>query len=112
MAKDVKAKDGNVQDETLLLVSGCKDKTKEEIKEYVKSLSNAILQTLYKHGKARLRGVGAGAGNNADKAIIIAKGESQKRGDRLLVDLSFTTVNFGGDLKTGILKEVIIVNNK
>jgi hypothetical protein len=36
MTKDVRDKDGNVgsvKDETLLLVKGCNNKTKEEVKE-------------------------------------------------------------------------------
>ena len=103
---DVKEKVEN-NDETLLLVSGCRNKTKEEVKAYVKKLSNAILQVFYKHKAVKLRCVGAGAVNNADKAFIIAKGEAQKRGDKFLMDQSFTTVTFGNEQKTGILKEVI-----
>lgn len=105
---DVKEKVEN-NDETLLLVRGCKNRSKEEIKEYVKKLANAILQVFYKHKAVKLRCVGAGAVNNADKAFIIAKGEAQKRGDKFLMDLSFTTVHFGDEQKTGILKEVIDV---
>ena len=103
---DVKEKVEN-NDETLLLVSGGRNKSKEEVKEYVKKLSNAILQVFYKHKSVKLRCVGAGAVNNADKAFIIAKGEAQKRGDKFLMDLSFTTVHFGDEQKTGILKEII-----
>lgn len=105
MTKD----DGNKVDETLLLVRGSKNATKEENKEYIKKLSNAVLKVIYKHGMASMRCVGAGSMNNADKAFIIAKGESQKRGDKLLMDMNFVTVDFDGDEKTGILKEVIKV---
>jgi len=93
-------------DETLLLVSGSRgDKGKD--KDYVKKLSNAILQVFSKHGSAKLRCVGAASLNNAIKAFIIAKGESQKKGDSILLDPSFTTVTFGTEQKTGIVMEVV-----
>ena len=87
----------------MLLVSGSKGDKKLD-KEYVKKLSNAILEVYYKHSfVAKLRCVGAAAVNNAIKASIIAKGEALKRGDRILVDPSFTTVSFHGEEKTGIV---------
>jgi len=93
------------EDETLLLVSGSKgDKSND--KDYVKKLSNAILQVFYKHNIARLRCVGAAAINNAVKSFIIAKGEVGKNGGHLTMDPSFTTVVFDGQEKTGILIEV------
>jgi stage V sporulation protein SpoVS len=70
------------------------------------------VQTFYKHDSVRLRGVGAGAGNIADKAIIIAKEEVEKRGNKFLVDLSFTTVMFGEDPKTGILKKLVKIDKE
>ena len=99
MSKDVK--DVKTEDDTLLLVSG-----KVGDKEYVKKLSNAISQVYHKHKAVKLRCVGAAAVNNAVKAFIISKGESQKRGDSLLLDPSFTTVSFHGEEKTGIILEV------
>lgn len=100
-----------VNDPCLLLVSGNKKNAsglsdKDHEKEYVKKLANAILQVFYKHNVARLRCVGAAALNNATKAYIIAKGEAQKKGDKLIVEESFTTVNFDGSEKTGIIKEI------
>ena len=93
-------------DETLLLVSGSKgDKGRD--KDYVKKLSNAILQVFYKHESAQLRCVGAASINNAVKAFIIAKGEAERNGDDLLLDPSFTTVNFGGEEKTGIIFDIL-----
>ena len=103
---DDKRNDDNV-DETLLLVSGSKG-SKEKDKEYVKKLSNAILQVSYKHNTAKLRCVGAASLNNAIKAFIIAKGEAQKKEETFLMDPSFTTVNFHGDEKTGIILQVIV----
>ena len=96
---------GNV-DAALLLVSGSKG-SKDRDKNYVKKLSNAILQVFYKHDTAKLRCVGAASLNNAVKSFIIAKGDAQKKGDSLLLDPSFTTVNFHGDEKTGIIFEVV-----
>ena len=96
----------NLEDKSLLLVSGSKG-SKESDKDYVKKLSNAILQVFIKHQTAKLRCVGAASLNNAIKAFIIAKGEAQKKGDTLVIDPSFTTVNFHGDEKTGIVLQVI-----
>ena len=96
-------------DETLLLVSGSRgDKGKD--KDYVKKLSNAILQVFYKHDTVKLRCVGAASLNNAIKSFIIAKGEAQKKGDSILLDPSFTTVRFGTEEKTGIIMEVVSID--
>ena len=96
------------EENNLLLVSGSKG-SKEADKEYVKKLSNAILQVFYKHGSVLLRCVGAAALNNTIKSFIIAKGEVQKKGDRITLDPSFTTVNFQGEEKTGIIIEVTAI---
>ncbi len=94
------------KEDALLLVSGSRgDKGKD--KDYVKKLSNAILQVFYKHDKVILRCVGAASLNNAIKSFIIAKGEAQKKGDSLLLNPSFTTVMFGTEEKTGIVMEVV-----
>jgi len=93
-------------DDALLLVSGSRgDKGKD--KDYVKKLSNAILQVFYKHDTVHMRCVGAASLNNAIKAFIIAKGEAQKKGDSILLNPSFTTVTFGTEEKTGIVMEVV-----
>ena len=105
MIKDDRDRSGNV-DETLLLVSGSKG-SKEEDKKYVKKLANAILQVFSKHKSAKLRCVGAAALNNAIKSFIVAQGEAQKKGDKIFIDPSFTTVSFKGDEKTGIVLEVV-----
>ena len=96
-------------DEALLLVSGSKgDKGKD--KDYVKKLSNAILQVFYKHDTVKMRCVGAASLNNAIKSFIIAKGEAQKNGESLLMSPSFTTVDFNGEEKTGIVLEIISID--
>jgi len=96
----------NASDESLLLVSGSKG-GKANDKEYVKKLSNAILQVYAKHSTVKLRCVGAASLNNAIKSFIIANGEAKKNGDDLVISPSFTTVNFQGEEKTGIVIEVI-----
>jgi stage V sporulation protein SpoVS len=110
MVDDVKS-NANVSgsaDETLLLVSGSKgEKTKDDHKEYVKKLANAILQVFSKHGEAHLRCVGAASLNNAVKACIIAKGEAKKKNENILFDFSFTTVQIQGEDKTGVIVTVV-----
>ncbi len=105
MTDEIRENVGN-QDETLLLVSGSKG-SKEKDRDYVKKLSNAILQVFSKHSTAKLRCVGAASLNNAIKSFIIAKGEAQKKGDALFIDPSFTTVTFQGEEKTGIILEIV-----
>lgn len=104
MSEDVKVQEQS--DLTLLKVNGSRGK--EEDREYVKKLANALLQTFMKHESAKLRCVGAGSVNNADKAVIIATGEAAKKGIELVEKKSFTSVDFGGGvIKTGILKEIV-----
>ena len=107
----IKMTEGNrdqetTQDKTLLLVSGSKG-SKENDRDYVKKLSNAILQVYLKHNSAKLRCVGAASLNNAIKAFIIASGEAKKSGDSLLIAPSFTTVKFKEEEKTGIVLDVV-----
>ncbi len=103
--------DGNdkieTTDESLLLVSGSRG-GKGGDKEYVKKLSNAISQVFSKHGTVNLRCVGAASLNNAIKAFIIAKNEALKNENNLLIDPSFTTVDFSGEQKTGIVLQVVL----
>ena len=110
MTEEVKEKI-TTDDESLLLVSGSKG-SKGNDRDYVKKLSNAILQVFSKHNAVKLRCVGAASLNNAIKAFIIAKGEIKKTGDTLFIDPSFTTVKFKGDEKTGIILEVISEEEK
>jgi len=106
--------DGNVKsnttDESLLLVAGSKG-SKGNDKDYVKKLSNAILQVFLKHSTAKLRCVGAASLNNAIKAFIITKGEAKKNGDNLILSPSFTTVKFNGEEKTGIVLDVFALSD-
>lgn len=75
-------------------------------KEYVKSLAYAINTVILKHGHAKLKTVGASSGNNAWKAIIIAKGEAAKNGVNLVVEPSFDNASFDSGDKTAIVLKV------
>ena len=108
MTEEVKEKI-TTDDESLLLVSGSKG-SKGNDRDYVKKLSNAILQVFSKHNAVKLRCVGAASLNNAIKAFIIAKGEASKSGNTLCLDPSFTTVKFQGEEKTGIVLEAICLD--
>ncbi len=105
MTEDVNKKENTTED-CLLLVSGNRG-GKGNDKEYIKKLANAILQVFSKHSAVKLRCMGAASINNAMKSFIIAKGEALKNGDNLLINPSFTTVDFNGEEKTGMLLEVV-----
>jgi stage V sporulation protein SpoVS len=102
-------KKGNIKYEDALLKVKGSHEDRETDTLYVKKLSNAILSCISKNGVALLRYVGAASGNNAIKAASIAKGEASKRGESLLIDPRFTTIEFNGEEKTGIILEVISV---
>ena len=102
-------KDGNLKREDAVLKVRGSQGSKEADKEYVKKLANAIQSCFANQGVALLRYVGAASGNNALKAITIAKGEAAKNGQTLMVDPSFTVIKFGEDEKTGMILEVVAV---
>jgi len=102
-------KDGNLKREDAVLKVRGSQGSKEADKEYVKKLANAIQSCFANQGVALLRYVGAASGNNALKAITIAKGEAAKNGLTLMVDPSFTVIKFGEDEKTGMILEVVAV---
>jgi stage V sporulation protein S len=90
------------QDPALLLVKG----KNGEDKQYIKSLSHAIITVLTKHGYANLKCVGASAINNAMKAITVASGEAKKKGVNLVVSPSFQEAIFDGIEKTAMMLAV------
>lgn len=101
---------GGDTDPALLKVNGSRGK--ENDKEYVKKLANALTQTFTRHKVARLRCVGAAALSNADKAILIAQEGFAKNGITLVEKKSWTLVTFVDESgakveKTGILKEIV-----
>ena len=94
-------------DSNLLLIKGNLG-TKEDTKQYVKKVAQAMLVVIQKHGSAALRCVGAASVNNAVKAEIIASGEAKKKGIDLAIVSSFQTVIFrDNDERTAIVLEVI-----
>ena len=97
----------NHDDVTILKVKG-EGAFQDDIsrKEYVKSLASAIMTVISKHGHAKLKTVGASSGNNAWKAIIVARGQAAKKGTNLVVEPSFDTASFDGGDKTAIVLKV------
>lgn len=94
-----------ILDEAMLLISG-----KDADKQYVKKVANATLSCFAKHNIAKLRCVGAASVNNGLKGITIAKMEALEKEIHLFFDVSFTTVDFKGESKTGLLLEVMTVD--
>ena len=98
----------NETDITLLKVKGEGSFTSNDLRKgYVKSLASAVLTVVLKHGHAKLKTVGASSGNNAWKAIIIARGEAAKKGIDLVVEPSFDSASFDGGDKTAIVLKVV-----
>jgi stage V sporulation protein S len=96
----------NVNDPTFLAVKGFIE-DKFAAKSYVKNLAQAIVVTYQKHGTVNLRCIGAGAVNHAVKAMIIAFGDSKKKGIDLYFLPSFATVQFeSGEDRTAIVFNV------
>lgn len=90
------------QDPALLLVKG----KNGENKQYIKTLSHAVITVLTKYGYVNLKCVGASAVNNAMKSITVASGEAKKKGVNLVVSPSFQEASFEGIEKTAILLSV------
>lgn len=61
-----------VDDQTLLLVTGQKKKHEKTDASSVKQLAHALIKTIENHGEAKLKCVGAAAVNRAIKAVIVA----------------------------------------
>ena len=96
----------NSEDPELLLIRG-NIENREDATDYVKKTANAILKVIEKHGKAKLRCIGAAAVNNATKSTTIARGDATSKGMHLVMEPSFVEVSFGDSgKKTGILFEV------
>lgn len=94
-------------DVTLLKVKGEGSFASDDLRKgYVKSLASAVITVVSKHGSAKLKTVGASSGNNAWKAIIIARGEALKKGLDLVVEPSFDSASFDGGDKTAIVLKV------
>jgi stage V sporulation protein SpoVS len=89
-------------DPGLLLVKG----RNGENKQYIKSLSRAVVTVVTKYGYANLKCVGASAINNGLKAITIASGEATQRGVDLWVKPSFQEAMFDNVEKSAMMLHV------
>lgn len=99
------------QEKATLFVKGL-SKDRNENKEYVKKLSNAICSVFRKHGTVNLRYVGPGAGNNADKAIIIAiETIYNDSGETIAYIPEFVPIYFDDVEMTGIVKKIIKIDD-
>lgn len=88
-------------EDELLRVSG---------KSSAQSTAAAIAHAIYEHGKCEVRAVGAGAVNQAVKAIAIARGYTAPRGIDLVCIPGFQNVESNGDKISAILFKVTTVN--
>ncbi len=65
-------------------------------------VAGALAGVIREHGKAELQAIGAGAVNQAIKAIAIARGYLAPSGVDLVCVPAFTDVEIDGEKKTGI----------
>ena len=66
------------------------------------SVAGALANTVREYGEAELQAVGAGALNQAMKAIIIARGYVAPSGIDLMCIPAFTNIEISGEEKTAI----------
>ena len=66
------------------------------------SVAGAIAAVVTEHGAAELQAVGAGAINQALKAVAVARGYMAPSGVNLICVPAFTTIAIDGEEKTGI----------
>ncbi|MEK7682773.1 MAG: stage V sporulation protein S [Chloroflexota bacterium] len=65
-------------------------------------VAGAIAGVIREHGRAEVQAIGAGAVNQAVKAIAIARGYLQEDGLRVVCMPEFTTVDIEGKERTAI----------
>lgn len=70
------------------------------------SVASAIAHAIYESGTCKLRAVGAGAVNQAVKAIAIASGYTAPRGISLVCIPGFASVESNGDTISAIVFKV------
>ncbi len=70
------------------------------------SVASAIAHAIYENGTCKLRAVGAGAVNQAVKAIAIASGYTAPRGISLVCVPGFASVESNGDTISAIVFKV------
>ena len=66
------------------------------------SIAGAIAGLVKENGKAEMQAIGAGAINQAVKAVAIARGFVAPSGMELVCSPAFTAVNIDNEDKTGI----------
>lgn len=67
-----------------------------------KAVAGALSAVVRQHGKAEIQAIGAGAINQAVKAIAIARGFLAPNGIDLIMKPSFNVVNINGKEKTAL----------
>jgi stage V sporulation protein S len=70
------------------------------------SVASAIAHSIYENGACKIRAVGAGAVNQAVKAIAIARGYTAPRGIDLSCVPGFASVESNGDTISAIVFKV------
>lgn len=70
------------------------------------SVASAVAHAIYDGGSCKLRAVGAGAVNQAVKAIAIARGYTAPRGIDLVCIPAFASVESNGDTISAIVFQV------
>lgn len=73
------------------------------------SVAGAIAGMIKEDGQAQMQAVGAGAINQAVKAVAIARGFVAPGGDELYCVPSFVSVEMNGEEKTGIKFQVGVI---
>lgn len=75
----------------------------------VKSLAGAISNIIKQGHEVRLQAVGAGAVNQAVKAIAVAGGYLAPYDMEVMAQLAFAVVEFDGEEKTAITMKVSVI---
>lgn len=81
---------------------------KVSARSQVSSVAGAIAAVLREEGKTQVQVVGAGALNQAVKAVIIARGYLSPEGKELVVVPSFLSTEINGDERTAICLDIEI----
>lgn len=74
----------------------------------VNAVAGAIAGTIREHKKADIEVIGAGALNQAMKAVIIARGFLSLEGMELWMQPSFSQISINGDERTAIHLSLVV----
>lgn len=75
----------------------------------VKSLAGSITKALEEHGKVEVQSIGAGAVNQAVKAIAMSRGYIAPKGKDVVVRPGFGETEIAGEEKT-VIKQFVSIN--